>query len=327
MIWGAVWNSIFISTVFPLITLNQNEYKAFNLFERTNKRNELEDTSSYILTNAMRMLGQLNSKINRHIDTAKLDKTQLDCLNSMRKLNKVKKQMDSLVIETLYMEDDMISKMEIVVDLNEKISEIQIKIEDVYRKIFEIPGFASNGLDKDGKAMQDLLFKKPFSNSNNRSSKNVLSASNPRMNFPIHNIQYSSSSSNSDSESSTSSNSQPKTPPKKDTPKSDYLEPDAPHSICHSHNFIRFDSMNNIHQVVQMPSDDVVVNNIEHLTGKVSNLRKNSSVSDLYESELNLLNNANMDWVVFTPLFITFGKPAKNHVPTFVQQVYYSGKR
>lgn len=75
MIWGAVWNSVFISTVFPVITLNQSEFKAFNLFERTNKRNELEEISSYILTNSMRILGQLNSKINRHINTEKLDKT------------------------------------------------------------------------------------------------------------------------------------------------------------------------------------------------------------------------------------------------------------
>lgn len=187
MIWGAVWNSIFISTVFPIITLNQNEFKAFNLFERTNKRNELEEKSSFILTNSMRILGQLNSKINRHINTEKLDKTQLNCLNGMHELSKAKKEMDALVIETLYMEDDMIAKMEIVVDLNEKINEIQIKIEDIYRKIFEIPGFASNTLDKDGKAMKDLLYNKPLSKNTN-SSKNMLAKSNSKLNLPIHNI-------------------------------------------------------------------------------------------------------------------------------------------
>lgn len=310
MIWGAVWNSIFISTVFPIITLNQNEFKAFNLFERTNKRNELEENSSYILTNSMRILGQLNSKINRHINTEKLDRTQLDCLSGMHKLNKAKKEMDALVIETLYMEDDMISKMEIVVDLNEKINDIQIKIEDVYRKIFEIPGFASNTLDKDGKAMQDLLFNKPLSKNTHKSSKNLMSSSDPKLSLPVHNIQFSTSSSDSDSESVASSIPLSKKPSKTSSPRSDYLEPDAPHSICHSHNFIRFDSMQNIRQVVQAPTDDVVVNNIEHITARSPKFRKKSSVSSIQESESESVDNLNMDWIVFTPLFISFGKPA-----------------
>lgn len=74
-----------------------------------------------------------------------------------------------------------------------------------------------------------------------------------------------------------------------------------------------------------MPVDDVVVNNIEHITAANHNRQNKSSVSSLFESEINIVNT-NMDWVVFTPIFLSFGKPANNRVPTFVQQVYYTGK-
>lgn len=56
MIWGAVWNAIFISTVFPIITLNEDEFKAFNLFERTNKRQDLEEVASHVITNSIKIL-------------------------------------------------------------------------------------------------------------------------------------------------------------------------------------------------------------------------------------------------------------------------------
>jgi NADH dehydrogenase/NADH:ubiquinone oxidoreductase subunit G len=124
MIWGAVWNAIFISTVFPIITLNSDEFKAFNLFERTNKRNDLEETASYVVTNSIKILRQLNSQKKIALDVDKIDKNQLKCLKKMRQLSKLRKEMDSLVIETLYFEDDMLTKMELVLELNEKITAI-----------------------------------------------------------------------------------------------------------------------------------------------------------------------------------------------------------
>jgi hypothetical protein len=74
MIWGAVWNSVFISTIFPIITLNQNEYKAFNLFERTNKRSELENVASYVVSNSIQIIRDIKNKARDSIDMQKVDK-------------------------------------------------------------------------------------------------------------------------------------------------------------------------------------------------------------------------------------------------------------
>lgn len=74
----------------------------------------------------------------------------------MRELSRLRKELDSLVIETLYFEDDMLTKMELVLELNEKITAIQMKIEDIYRQIFEIPGFADATLDENGNTNKEF---------------------------------------------------------------------------------------------------------------------------------------------------------------------------
>lgn len=221
MIWGAVWNAIFISTVFPIITLNDEEFKAFNLFERIHKRNDLEDTASVVVSNSIQILRELNSKGNGPYDVDKLDKNQLKCLQYMRKLSKLRKEMDSLVIETLYFEDDMLTKLELVLELNEKVTAIQLKIEDVYRQIFEIPGFAEATLDENGNPSKefDILKESKLDDlksikSKRRSTKSdddIEKANNFVTNF--------------------------------DAQPDNYLEPDSQTNLCRNPNLIKMESM------------------------------------------------------------------------------------
>lgn len=176
----------------------------------------------------------------------------------MHNLSKSKKEMDALVIETLYMEDDMLSKLEIVLELNESIVEIQIKIEDVYRQIFQMPGFSQNtaAMDKSESANEFIIFKAPLSKP---SHKNLVSNSRSKIKPPIHNIQFSTSSSddNSESERSISPNKESDQSmvrvisKKRGSARDDYIKPANPFSVCYQPNMILYDSINNFKQVVQ----------------------------------------------------------------------------
>ena len=308
MIWGAVWTSVFISTVFPIITLNTDEYKAFNLLERTNKRGTLELAASHVITNIMKIQRHIIKRTTTNIDPQYLEEKQVACLNKMRNLSKVRKEIDSLVIETLYFEDSMLTKLEMVLELNEQVTEIQLKIEDIYRQIFEITDFGDTDLHNNVNVRKHSLdnIKSPVAKNSKTNIKKM-----EKEKEKAKPVKKQVETSNSEPELS-------------EQEKIDYLEPDSKSNVCKEPNRFLFDSMPNVQtnrQVIDKEDDVVVVHKYQPKQQK--NIKKAESSQEENEPEADPpmhKNNQTLDWIVFVPLFITV-PPADDYevLPTYIQ--------
>jgi hypothetical protein len=114
VIWGNFWSSIFLSSVYPYIQLNLREEKALNHIKRLRLKEEIARLSSDLI----KKLVQLNHMANKKTSTtsekvAKMNSQSFDILKEIRKLNK---ELNMLIEETNYFYDDVLSKIEMVVN-------------------------------------------------------------------------------------------------------------------------------------------------------------------------------------------------------------------
>lgn len=114
VIWGNFWSSIFLSSVYPYIQLTLREEKALNQIKRLRLKEEISRLSSDLI----KKLVQLNYMANKKIPTtsekiAKMNSQSFDILKEIRKL---KKELKMLIEETNYFYDDVLSKIEMVVN-------------------------------------------------------------------------------------------------------------------------------------------------------------------------------------------------------------------
>jgi hypothetical protein len=141
MIWGSLWTSIFVSTLFSILALEDFELKALNLFERTDKRQVMEDKAAKVIANLMKLnFEMLKSYKENNCTNIKLKSKFVDLQSrinrNLRATKEAKRDLDRFKLETLYFEDDMLMKFE-KVRANEKeaIKKI-IQTEEIYKMLF-----------------------------------------------------------------------------------------------------------------------------------------------------------------------------------------------
>lgn len=132
---------MFVSTLFSIFNLEENEIKAVNLFHRTNLRRELELVASKVVSDTMKINSLLlrsfkacnNREISSHPD---LDKLQRQIILNLKYVKQLKSQLDYYKLETLYFEDDMLTKIDMIrVKEKEMLTKV-IQAEKLYKEIF-----------------------------------------------------------------------------------------------------------------------------------------------------------------------------------------------
>lgn len=92
MIWGFLWNAIFISTLFPLITITETERKALNMFTRTQKRDQLMGVCSRVVVRCLRIQHCLTKiKIKKRI----VNVLQAQIITILRKVRSYRRELNS----------------------------------------------------------------------------------------------------------------------------------------------------------------------------------------------------------------------------------------
>lgn len=141
IVWGSIWTSLFVSTLFSIFNLSDTELRAVNLFHRVTKRQELEAAASRVVSNLLK----LNHKFRENFrkvggqllsEDKKTQKLQSLAWANLRKTKKAKRELDFYKLETLYFEDDMISRLDKIKITEKEAIKKAIKIEEVYKNLF-----------------------------------------------------------------------------------------------------------------------------------------------------------------------------------------------
>lgn len=132
---------MFVSTLFSIFNLEENEVKAVNLFHRTNMRRELELVASKVVTDTMKINSLLlksfkiynNKGIGKHPD---LEQLQKQIILNLKYVKNMKRQLDYYKLETLYFEDDMLTKIDLIRVREKEMLTKVIQAEKLYKEIF-----------------------------------------------------------------------------------------------------------------------------------------------------------------------------------------------
>ena len=135
MMWGFLWNAIFIRTVFPLITLNEREMKSLNMFTRTHTRDELMEVCSRVIVRCLKIYKFLKKN---KIKFRKIDILQQQIITILRSTRKIRNELNSLILQTNYFSNDIVGKLCNNVDMAAMVVKLQNEIDKVYQKIFTI---------------------------------------------------------------------------------------------------------------------------------------------------------------------------------------------
>lgn len=110
---------MFVSTLFSIFNLEENEVKAVNLFHRVNLRRELDQVASRVVCDLMKISKHLlksfkeNNKQNLEAHP-ELTSLQKRIILNLKHVKSMKRQLDFYKLETLYFEDDLITKIDML---------------------------------------------------------------------------------------------------------------------------------------------------------------------------------------------------------------------
>lgn len=129
VIWGNFWSSIFLSSIFPYIQQSLREEKAFNHFNRLSLRKKLNQKSAELVS----LMVQLNYLINKKsVNSKKIESLNKKAAVMLKNIRQIKKDMSSALQDTNYFVDDVLTRVERIVNLSE---DQLIKGEKIYQNV------------------------------------------------------------------------------------------------------------------------------------------------------------------------------------------------
>lgn len=112
-----------------------------NLFHRASLRGELEVIASKVVTDVMKITTQMMKSFKSNGQTAikndpELVKLQTRVVLNLKHVKAMKRQLDIYKLETLYFEDDMLTKIDRIRLKEKEALSKTISIEKIYKEIF-----------------------------------------------------------------------------------------------------------------------------------------------------------------------------------------------
>lgn len=141
MIWGSIWTSLFVSTLYSIFNLNEHEIRALNLFHRTSIRTTLEQKAAYVIADLMKINKQLVKNFKKmSVDSlegvSEIQSLQKRAILNLKEVKQLRRRLDRYKLETLYFEDDMISKLDRIKNSEKEAINDVLKTEELYKRTF-----------------------------------------------------------------------------------------------------------------------------------------------------------------------------------------------
>lgn len=144
ILWGSIWTSLFISTLNSVFQLDSNALKALNLYHRTQSKNVMHQKAALVIQDLMKLNLKLLKDFSsvkkvhgsRLMKTDDADNIQKQIMLNLKHVKKLKKEMEFYKLETLYFEEDMMGKYDLLRDLEKQIVSKEIRAEEEYKYLF-----------------------------------------------------------------------------------------------------------------------------------------------------------------------------------------------
>lgn len=163
---------MFVSTLFSLFNLAEPEMKAMNLFHRTSLRAELELIASKVVTDMMKITTKMMKSFKMSGQSSIANDPELQILQrrvvlNLKHVKAMKRQLDIYKLETLYFEDDMLTKIDRIRMKEKEALSKTISIEKIYKEIFLDTNILNiKSIDGTGNMFQHPIIKKIVVKSN-----------------------------------------------------------------------------------------------------------------------------------------------------------------